>query len=73
MGTTTKNAVTLIYKTEFFNTVTIISYGFSTVMNSKQPAFTGICTSGSDPLLLLPLLKHTTCHFTVVTSTVSSP
>ena len=52
----------LSYKTLFFNIVTTISSAFLPVMNkSLHAALITICTSAGDPLLLLPLLKCTTC------------
>ena len=52
----------LSYKTLFFNIVTTISSAFLPVINkSLHEALITICTSAGDPLLLLPLLKCTTC------------
>jgi len=61
------------YKTMFFNVVTTTMRGvFSLAMNkSLHPVLIKICTSRGD--LLLPLLKCTTHHFTVLTSTAWSP
>jgi len=48
----------LSYETLFFNIVTTISYVFLPVMNkSLHSVLIKICTSGGDPLWLLPLLK----------------
>ena len=50
----------LSYKMPFFNTVTIMNCAFLPVVNkSLHAVFITICTTGSDPLLLSPLLKHT--------------
>jgi len=60
-------------KTLFFNTITTISYVFSPVMNKSLNAMlVTICTSRGDPRFLSPLLKRTTHHQTVPTSTVWS-
>jgi len=61
-------------KTLFFNTVIIISYAFLSVVNkSLYAVFRTICNNEGDPLSLLPLLKYTVHHVTVLTSTVWSP
>jgi len=53
--------------------ITTISFAFSPAINKRLHAvLVKICTSGGDPLLLLPLLKCTTYHVTVLTSTVCS-
>ena len=45
----------------YFLTVTIISYTFSLAINkSLHTVLIEICTSGGDPLSLLPLLECTT-------------
>jgi len=72
----TKSAITVerihSYKTLFCNVLPTISYAFSPVMNkSLHAVHIKICTSGGDPLSLSPLLKRTTDHFTVLTSTVT--
>jgi len=59
------------YKTLFFNIVTNMSYAFLPVMNkSLHAALVKTCSCGSD--LLLPLLKWTPHHLTVLTSAVWS-
>ena len=64
----------LNYKTLFFGIVTTSSYALSPVKHQNLHAtFEKVCTSGDDPLLLLPLLKHTTYCLTVLTSTVWFP
>ena len=75
--TTTRSTITLFdwavlsYKVLFFNTVTTISYAFSSRRNKNlRAALVKICTSADDPLLLWPLLKCTTYHLTVLTTTV---
>mgnify|MGYP001852689430 CR=1 FL=1 len=63
----------LSHRTLFLNIITTISYIFSPVMNkSLHATITKICTSGGDPLLLLPLLECITHHLTVLTFTVWS-
>jgi len=62
------------YKTLLFNTVATISSASSPVMNKNLHAtLENICTSRSGPLSLSPLLKHTTLHLIVLTSTVWPP
>lgn len=64
----------LSYRTLFFNAVTVISNVFMPVINkSLNAALVKIGMNGDDPLLLLPILKHTTHHVTVLPSTVWSP
>ena len=59
------------YKTLFFNRVTTISYTLSTTMNKSLHAMLiKICNQWRWPLLLLPLLKHTIHHLSVLTFTV---
>ena len=75
---TTVNAMSIVtlleqiltYRTLFFNIVTTMSYAFLPVMNKSMHAMlVKTCTGGGDPLLL----KCTTHHLTVFTSTVWSP
>ena len=64
----------LSYKTLFFNTDTTINYVFSPKTNKRLHSMSvKICTSKSDQLLLLPLLKRITYLLTVLTSAVWSP
>ena len=64
----------LSYKALFFIIVTAISYAFSPTMNkSLHAVLIKICTNRGDPLLLSPLMKHTTHCLTVLTSTLWSP
>ena len=74
---TTVNAVSIVtlieqiltYRTLFFNIVTTMSYAFLPVMNKSMHAMlVKTCTGGGDPLLL----KCTTHHLTMFTSTVWS-
>ena len=61
----------LSYKILFFNIVTTISSAFSPAMNkSLHTVLVKISTGGNDQLSLLPLLKCTTHHLTVLRSTV---
>jgi len=58
----------------FFNIVTTISYAFLPAVNkSLHAVLITICTSGGEPLLPSALLKRTTYHLTVLTSTLWSP
>ena len=75
-----KNKITLFYRANsqlqntFLNIVTMISYAFSLTINKSLHAMVvHICTSGDEPLLPSPLLKHTTHYLTTLTSTVRSP
>jgi len=48
---------------------TTISYAFlPAISKSLHTELVNVCISGSDPVLLSPLLKRTTHHFTVLTS-----
>jgi len=75
--TDTKSTITLFeqnisYKTLFL-TATTINYAFLPAMTkSLHATLTKICTSRGDPQSLAPLLKCTTHHLTVLTSTVWS-
>jgi len=76
----TKSAITLFdresshLQNTIFNTVTIISYAFSPMMNrSLHAILVTICASWVDPLPLSPLLKCITHCLTMLTFTVWSP
>lgn len=57
-----------------FSAVTTISYSFSPMMNkSLHATLAKTCTSGGHSLSFLPLLKLTTHHLTVLTSTAWCP
>jgi len=66
----------LSYKTQFFNTATTISI-FATneqeLVCHAHKNLNGHLESGLSFTLLSPLLKHTTHHLTVLTSSVLSP
>ena len=61
----------LSYKTLFVNIVTTISYAFSLAMSKSLHSTLVKIGTRSDPVS--SLLKHTTHHPTVLTSTVWSP
>jgi len=59
---------------DFFIIIIIISCAFSPAMKmSLHSTPVEICNSGGDPQLLSPLLKRTTHHLTLLTSTGWSP
>jgi len=61
-------------KTLFFSIATTMSYAFLPPVNKGlRAALVNICTSGTDPLSLSPLLKCTTHCLTVLMATVWSP
>ena len=62
----------LRYKTHYFSVVTTISHAFALAMNKSLHAMLiEVYSSEGDPLS--PLLKHTTHHLSVLSSTVWSP
>jgi len=71
MNTVTQIEQILSYKILFFNIGTTISSAFSPAMNkSLHNVLVKISTGGNDQLSLLPLLKRTTQHLTVLRFTV---